>query len=1233
MKIVSSLKEDKQKDNDKIYLNDLPLEDSANDKFQAIQVAEILKDSIQQSSLPLHISLLGKWGSGKTTVIKILKSLLQKSDYELKVISVWKFADDSPSLHRKIVREIERKLDADNPELLDISTTNERQIQSNGILSNLLLFKRLGDFKFITLIAAAIYIFLLIVFFMFPIRYQSILNSSILLALTGLFTLLISRNSFSVYSLIKNVRTNLPLNYNDQYENRFIKVVDNYLGIGTNKKLILVFDDLDRLPPKQLYGALNTIKTFLDSNRCAFIIPCDEEVLKRELNEAFEKKEMDDIFDVKEYLNKTFDITVRLPKLEPSNMWRYSQTLLENNEILWFKENKEYYKELLSILIHPEVLTPRHVKKNINTFATDWELAKKRDEVNQSRSFLTLHPREIAVFSVLKTDYSDFYNLIIENPFLVLDMYETSTKEKYRNKISNFDNLSGFLSRVEHILPEDPRPFIYFNNVELNPLTGRADLELLKKHILNGQWTAFKEQATKVQSSDLRYVFTSVFTDISSNLDCKNVFSIIFKDHKAIDVFDENDKIRLQELIRLNLNLITEHDIKESLQVFNKVVNHLSIWRTFGELIYNTEEKFLNLLQANIEFPDLVEKLQIKDISSLYAEYSVQIGEQAKDVYYVPNQILELPIDHPLVNSIPWTSSLMNCLSLITKIDEIEDEDEEIYDELYSKEVKRLTFGFMLSDWLLSVKEKTNQIIDVKIINTFLIKYRFIESNQLKGVVGVWLELFEDNQESEPLKDLISLIKTRYFNICEKYELKLLGDVLSNFNNDEDIYDEIYENLKARVKHKNNQNLLALLNYFNNTNAVKKFSLYNYDFSETELNEQMLNIIISSVDIYSSEDIETFMEKSTNNVFEQDQSTSNIAFLRLIRESREWLKLAREQKDTWFGVESEVDWWFKWSGTGNKYYDKLEIYFELYRDQKDVWDVLINSLERIIPYNDTPHNFGAKPYRGNISLFVNSAFKLIYNKCNHQSMMEQILSKLINVNSISNSNVKISIFEILDSDIISEFISKASNVISLSNNEFNQLIIKYGETKDSTHLSNIIKRWGYFSRDERIEFTSRIEEEKEILLVKHIEDHPELIYISELKDYIIEDEIKFSIMRAIIIRVDKVLLNQWLIESVNFFNEKGLSKWRCLAFDYGIQVRDDLQLPDLSDVEKLFTFKDDRTKIAIKLITKFYPRRDKNKAEIKEIRKRILILEDNKEFKELVYEAKDKFGWRNTILA
>ncbi|USK35194.1 KAP family NTPase [Bacillus sp. F19] len=1211
---------------EKIYLNDLPLENGLDDKFQAIQIGEILKQSIEQSTLPLHISLLGKWGSGKTTVIKMLESLLDKSEYELKVISVWKFADDAPSLHRKIVREIEIQLKQENPENLDVSTTFEEQFRSNGVISNLLLLRRLGNYKYIILFGTLIYLALLLIQFLIPLIYKDLVNNIVLIGILGLITILLSRNSYSLFTAIKNVRSNLPLNHGDQYENRFRNVVNEYLGKSTKKKLILVFDDLDRLPPKQLYGALNTVKTFLDSNRCAFIIPCDEEVLKKELADAFEKKNMEQ-FDVKEYLNKTFDLTVRLPKLEQANMRKYALSLLEKNNILWYKENSRIYHEILTILIHSDVLTPRHVKKNINGFATDWELAKRRDNVNKSGNFLTLHPVELAIFVVLKSDFSEFYNIMMENPYIIWDLIdEKDGIEVQLSELNNINSLKGFLSRVEPVLPTDPRPFIYFNNQELNPLTGRIELEKIKKYILNGQINEFEESIEEIDKSELEFVFNSVLIDLSSSLDCKNVFSIIFSYPEVVDVLREDDKIKLQDIIRNNLNIVIEYNLNNILNIFEKVIRHSSVWSLLGGLIYNQEEKYFELFNASIKYPALVNKLQIKDINNLFTNHSSLIGFQANDTYFVPKSLFNLPFEHVMVQEIDWYASLNNCFSQIAKLKDIEDA------EAYQEEVERLKLNFKLSEWVLSVNEKTNQIIECKGFNLLIKKYKFIDTNSLEGIIPVWINLFNDSPQPENLISFFKVIKNNLLILAKNNgDLDLLGREISNFNGNEELSKEIYSFLETRKDIKNKELFMRILQGFRNVDAVARFSLESFAFETDEINEVFLEILIRRDKFFDEESKDTLFNAATTHIFNVPNNKSSNNLLKLLIQSETWLKAAIKYRDNWF-LSNDLTSWFRWDGSEQNYYDKLEIYYLLYMNETYIWKNLIDCLVRIISNNSYHYNISSYPFASNWRTFLNSVINLFINKCTNEEIWDQVLNDLTSVSLYSNNSIKSSIFDFMDKDMINKVLTHCPNIIALNNEKFNEVLFELADLDNSNHLNHVLSRWNYFSSAHRKELTSNIPKENESLLTSYIERNPELKYISELNDYVLEDNIKQDIMETIVINSSKDAFNQWVLQSIKLFIEQGLNKWRLTAIEFAIQSRNDLVIPNLESINLLFSFKDNRTALAIKLVNNLYSKRNKNKSEIKEIRKNILLLEDNIEFKELVLGAKSKFGWRNNML-
>ncbi|KAF6623897.1 hypothetical protein H6F38_28150, partial [Paenibacillus sp. EKM208P] len=111
-----------------LYLKDSPVTSRKEDKFQYGQMADIIYELLEEGQLPLHIGLMGSWGTGKTSVLRLLETKVNAGrknnrKYLLKFINVWKFADDAPSLHRKIVREVESELKVEKNEGITHETT------------------------------------------------------------------------------------------------------------------------------------------------------------------------------------------------------------------------------------------------------------------------------------------------------------------------------------------------------------------------------------------------------------------------------------------------------------------------------------------------------------------------------------------------------------------------------------------------------------------------------------------------------------------------------------------------------------------------------------------------------------------------------------------------------------------------------------------------------------------------------------------------------------------------------------------------------------------------------------------------------------------------------------------------------------------------------------------------------------------------------------------------------
>ncbi|MFS0883474.1 hypothetical protein [Metabacillus niabensis] len=879
-------------------------------------------------------------------------------------------------------------------------------------------------------------------------------------------------------------------------------------------------------------------------------------------------------------------------------------------------------------------MTPRHVKKNINTFATDWELAKQRDNSNTSGKFLTLRPKELAIFTVLRVDYSDFYNKIIERPMLLIDFANGDFIAEEHEDISNIESLVGFLSKVGHIIPDDPRPYFYFNNQKLNPLTGRNDLEVIKKFIMNGQSEEFKKSVSNVNKKDLSFVFNSVISDIISELDIRNVFSILFDHFDVIEYMDNSDRIQLEQLISKNLDIVLKYDIKNILQVFNKCINYESIWKALGEIISNSKSinDIMDLLDAHVELPELVSKLQINNINDIYNDNAIEIADKAEeiynDIYYIPRILLEIAKDHPLINHINWYSILYESINhYISSVQKSND------GPLTPEQSELVIPDFKFADWIRVYNEKCGSL-SVKQINNLIKVYEFNDIEKLYEIPTVWMDAFNIEEDIEELLSLFDIINQNISLIFNEDELERLGELLVPYNGNEEVRDKILKLLEV-LNNEDIDSTLGIIHNFKNTDAVAIYAFDNFEFKDDDYNKELLDVLIVNDKKYNDQQLIALVNKATQTVFNPHLTNSAHLVLKMIKESNKYLKLFREHRLKWFNIDADKYLWLNWSGPEEQYIPKLEIYYELFKDEGNIWSKFTVSLKALTSFATQSNSLG-KNYRAHLPNFLNSSFHLINAKCNSKDDLIEIIKELTRVTSYGSPNTTLSIFDYLDKNEIDNFLRHASKIIELSNKDLNDLIVKHSELDSSQHLTNVINRWCYFSRTDRIELTSTLPKDREILLYKHIKSNPELKYIDEIDDYALESTktIREDIMSAIISEADDKLLNEWLVESIKLFDTNGLVNQRIKAIEYIIETRDDVKLTNLPDIEKLFNFRDDRTKIAIKLINRYYPKRDKNKKEFKQgIRKNILLLEDNPEFKELVIESKLKFGWRNTVVS
>ena len=73
-------------------ITDKPISSLEEDQLQSKKYAETLASFIQQSDTPLTVGLQGEWGTGKTSMMYMLREILDKQDVATSWVNTWEYS-------------------------------------------------------------------------------------------------------------------------------------------------------------------------------------------------------------------------------------------------------------------------------------------------------------------------------------------------------------------------------------------------------------------------------------------------------------------------------------------------------------------------------------------------------------------------------------------------------------------------------------------------------------------------------------------------------------------------------------------------------------------------------------------------------------------------------------------------------------------------------------------------------------------------------------------------------------------------------------------------------------------------------------------------------------------------------------------------------------------------------------------------------------------------------------
>ena len=384
-------------------LPDLP---DAQDKLDFAPYANTLRNIILNSNTqtPLTIGIFGSWGSGKTSLMKMIQNGLKRaarseSERETRAIwfNAWLYSKED-SLWRALIMQVlagVRKWRSDDPAAIkDLDELAEHLHRAVGP----------AELGHLSITAANL------------LKEKGADSAELTLTLQHGLDMLESvaqarqqgqpEAAVALRDQVQRATAALEqerIEALDKFQQNFRELIKKYvLPYGC---LVLFVDDLDRCLPDKAVEVLEAIKLFLDVPGCIFILGIDRDVVERGIRlrygEMGADKEGDDVIDGGRYLEKIIQLPFVLPPISPDAMGKFIATLapgLPDPECgLVFAQGLEP--------------NPRQVKRAINIFTLMWELSRNKQELAP-----LIEPVRLAKLVVIQQRHSELYEMLRDDP-------------------------------------------------------------------------------------------------------------------------------------------------------------------------------------------------------------------------------------------------------------------------------------------------------------------------------------------------------------------------------------------------------------------------------------------------------------------------------------------------------------------------------------------------------------------------------------------------------------------------------------------------------------------------------------------------------------------------------------------------------------------------------------------------------------------------------------------------
>ena len=389
------------------FWNDRPILEAEQDRFDFLDYADALSSIILSSSTPITVGIFGPWGSGKTSLMRLIAGnvLGHRNAQHRKVhviwFNAWQYEHDQTAIWRTLLLRVLEGLKE-----LELTPEDARRIEDwEAQLYADVQRTEKGALKVDWGEIGKGALHLGLSFFPSPANFAELLK----LIEGDLSTIEDIAKAFERQE-IEVYRRQITLL--EDFQGGFASLVKEYIW-SRNGLLVVCVDDLDRCLPDRAVEVLETIKSFLDVPGCAFLLAADHQRIEEVVRARF-GSQSDGVGE--SYLEKLVQLPFYLPPLDEEKVGRFVA-----------EAAPDLTPDVLQVFTQGLAPNPRTTKRTLNIFRLLQTLSQQRMERGTMEAF---DPVILAKLVVIQTRFQELYHDLLEYPNLIQELELRATHRK-----------------------------------------------------------------------------------------------------------------------------------------------------------------------------------------------------------------------------------------------------------------------------------------------------------------------------------------------------------------------------------------------------------------------------------------------------------------------------------------------------------------------------------------------------------------------------------------------------------------------------------------------------------------------------------------------------------------------------------------------------------------------------------------------------------------------------------